>query len=100
MAKKAKDFLEELANDPEYQALTRKKDAEHAARVAENLKDQAGLAQELRDAGVIVELNAIPGLEYSGPPRTISDLANSRRGYREAIPILIKHFGKDITGVF
>ena len=95
MSKRYKgNFLEKLASDPKYQAMRRKKDAEHAARVAENLKDQAGLAQELRDAGVIVELNAIPGLEYSGPPRTISDLVNSKRGYREAIPILVRHLWK------
>ena len=90
----AAELMAKLENDPKYQAMRRKKDAEHAARVAINLKDQEELAQELRDAGVIVELTAIPGKEYVGPPRTISDLVNSKREYPEAIPILVRHLRK------
>lgn len=93
----AGDFLEQLANDPEYQARMREKEAQRAAIAAESAKDSAGLIKELQEAGVHVVLEPAPWEPngYAGPPRSIDDLVNAKKSavsrYAEAIPILVKH---------
>lgn len=87
------DFLEELANDAEYQARTREYEQRWAAEVAKNMEDAAGLHDELQHAGIHVILEPKPWEPdgYEGPPRSISDLVNTKSRYPEAIPILVKH---------
>lgn len=87
----AGDFLEKLANDPEYQAMTREKEAKHAAGVAKNREEEKKLVKELQDAGVSVVLDRIRGQEYKGHPRSIDDLVNTQAPYPKAIPILVNH---------
>lgn len=93
----AGNFLEELANDPEYQAMRKRKDAEHAAAVAKNRREEATLVQELQDAGVHVIVKNIPGQGYEGPLRSVGDLVNTNSRYPKAIPILVKHLQLDYS---
>lgn len=89
----AGNFMEKLANDPKYQAMRREQDAKRAEFRAMLDRDQAALVQELRDVGVHVAMNNIPGQEYAGPPNSVWDLVNSSISYPEAIPVLIRHMG-------
>lgn len=93
----AGNFLEKLSNDPEYQAMRKQKDAEHAAAVAKNRREEATLVQELQDAGVHVIVKNIPGQEYEGPLRSVGDLINTNSRYPKAIPILVKHLQLDYS---
>ena len=94
MAKKsmtAADLMAELANDPEYQ---RKIETQEKARAAEEAKlreEEKGLVQALQTSGVEIVLDSIPGQEYTGPPRSISDLVNTKSSYANAIPVLVEH---------
>jgi len=91
----AAELQSELANDPEYQAMLREKEARRAALDAELAQDEAPLVQELRDAGVHVILTRIPWEEYEGAPRSVWDLVNTDASYPDAIPILVKHLQGD-----
>jgi len=87
----AGELQAELANDPEYQEMLRKKEAKKAALEAELAQDEESLVQELRDAGVHVILTRIPGKEYEGVPQSVWDLVNTDASYPVAVPILVKH---------
>lgn len=91
------DFLEKLANDPEYQRKLREKEAKRAEAEAKLRDEEAELVRELRETGMQVTLDRIPGEEYVGPPRSISDLVNTNVPYPEAIPVLIKHLGLEYS---
>lgn len=100
MAKKsmtAADLMAELACNAEYQRKMQEKEAARAATEAKLRAEERPLVQELQQTGMVVVLNRIPGQEYSGPPRSISDLVNTSSRYPEAIPVLIKHLQLDYS---
>ena len=81
MPSKSSDFLEELANDPQYQEMLREKETKRAAFEAELDQDEKSLVRELWDAGVDVQ--------------SVWDLVNTNTEYPNAIPILVAHLSKD-----
>ncbi len=87
----AADLMAELARNPEYQRKMQEKEAARAATATQLRDEERPLVQELQRTGITVVLDRIPGQEYSGPPRSISDLVNTASPYPEAIPVLIKH---------
>lgn len=91
----AKDFLEYLNNNPEYQARMREKEKQMAERRRILDEDQASLVQELQKANIRVRMNAIPGQSYEGPIQNVWDLVNSELSYAAAIPILVEHLEKN-----
>ncbi|QDT69092.1 hypothetical protein MalM25_20190 [Planctomycetes bacterium MalM25] len=88
---RAEDLVNQTANDPEYQAMRQRKEAEQAQRSAMLDADEASLVAELREARVRVVMNRIPGQEYDGLPNSVWDLVNTEEPYPQAIPILLKH---------
>ena len=100
MAKKsitAAELMAELANNPEYQRMMQAKEAARSV-IEEKLRDEERpLVQELQRTGMTVVLDRIPGQEYSGPPRSISDLVNTGSRYPEAIPVLTRHLQVDYS---
>lgn len=84
-------IFEELANNPVYQAMRKRKDAELAEIAARRSEDEALLVQELCEAGVQVTTKVLPWEHYEGSPQSVWDLVNSSRPYPEAVPILLKH---------
>jgi hypothetical protein len=77
--KTASELMEELANDPEYQARRAKMDVERKARRELLDQDQRSLVAELAEAGICVS--------------SVWDLVNTREPYPNAIPVLIRHLG-------
>ncbi len=77
----ASDFLQQLADDPEFQAAKAEQDRQMAEKVAVWRRAEAPLAAELRDAGYQVD--------------TAWDLVNTAVPYPDALPILVRHLGCD-----
>jgi hypothetical protein len=87
----AAELIAKLANDPEYQRRMQEKEKKWAERRKALYEEEVPLVKDLVETGITVVLNSIPGEEYLGPPRSISDLVNTRSRYPEAIPVLVKH---------
>lgn len=93
----AAELMAELANDAAYQKKISEKERARAQAESQLRDEEAELVKELRGTGMQMHLDRIPGEEYVGPPRSISDLVNTESRYPEAIPILVKHLSKDYS---
>ena len=69
--------MNELANDPEYQARVRERDRRIEEETRKLREETASLLSELRDVGIDVE--------------SVWDLVNTSEGYSVAYPILARH---------
>ena len=87
----AAELMAELANNPDYQRQAKEKEEQRVAIEAKLRQEEATLVKELVATGIQIVLDRIPGKEYSGPPRSISDLVNTNSRYPEAISVLLKH---------
>lgn len=93
----AAELMAELANDSEYQRKIQEKENARAAEEAKLREEEKGLVQALQNSGVEIVLSSIPGQEYTGPPRSISDLVNTQSSYANAIPVLVDHLQMDYS---
>jgi hypothetical protein len=88
-------IFEELANDPKYQAMRKRKEAEHAERVEAFRKDQEPIGKELEELGLHVRFQHTPFDIREELVTHIGHLTGTSDRYPEAIPILLKHIDKD-----
>ncbi|WP_153558305.1 hypothetical protein [Roseimaritima sediminicola] len=93
----AAELMAELANDAAYQKKLDEKERDRAKTELQLREEEAELLSELRETGMQVRLDCIPGQKYVGPPRSISDLVNTESRYPQAIPVLVRHLSKNYS---
>jgi hypothetical protein len=84
--KTAQEWEEDLANDPEYQAMMRQK-VQELQELADALRrDEAPLVEALRSVGRKIEGREI---------QSAWDLVNTAESYPDLLPILAEHLGRN-----
>ncbi|EDL59892.1 hypothetical protein [Gimesia maris] len=77
----AKELMDELEKDPEYQLRMQKKEKESAIREQELAEDERELIQECHAVGITIN--------------SVWDFVNTSVSYASAIPILARHLEKN-----